>query len=434
MTPGPAEPDGPAAPPAVPGGGAGPSGRRRAVALAAAGAAACLAAGLGLAAASPDSSPPPTAGAPAPAPASALDRRAAETVLANRARAVRDRDRTAFLATVATAPAAFQQEQAGLFDNLRKLPLDGWRERVAGVENGDTPGAVTVRVALSYRLTGYDRAPVTRTRYLAFAPRAGTWVISGTPARGPGDTEMWDGGPVTVVRGRSSLVIGDAPGPAEIARRVDRAVPAVSAVTGTGWARRAVVLAPADAARAAALAGPGRDLTDIAALAVAAGDAPAGGGDRIIVSPGTFARLNALGREVVLTHELTHVATGGARDGRTPVWLIEGLADYVGYRGTEVGVRAAAGELAREVAGGRTPAALPGPEAFEGGSGRLAQSYQESWLACRLIAERYGEATLLRLYRAAGRMSEDAALRSVLGVDRARFTSLWRDHLRRELR
>ncbi|MFI6516594.1 hypothetical protein ACIBF1_13630 [Spirillospora sp. NPDC050679] len=434
MTPGPAEPDGPAAPPAVPGGAAGPFGRRRAVALAAAGAAACLAAGLGLATASPDSPPPASAGAPAPAPASALDRRAAEAVLANRARAVRDRDRTAFLATVATAPAAFQQEQARLFDNLRRLPLEGWQERVAGVEDGDTPGAVTVRVALSYRLTGYDRAPVTRTRYLAFAPRAGTWVISGPPARGPGDAEMWDGGPVTVARGRSSLVIGDAPGLPEIARRIDRAVPAVSAVTGTGWARRAVVLAPADAARAAALAGPDRDLSEIAALAVAGGGAPEGGGDRIIVSPATFARLNELGREVVLTHELTHVATGGARDGRTPVWLIEGLADYVGYRGTRVGVRAAAGELAREVAGGRPPAALPGPEAFEGGSDRLAQSYQESWLACRMIAERYGEATLLRLYRAAGRMSEDAALRSVLGVDRARFTARWRDYLRRELR
>ncbi|WP_157431416.1 hypothetical protein [Actinomadura hibisca] len=434
MTRDPAEPDGPAAPPEPSGRAAGPFARRRVLVLAAAATAACLAAGLGLAAASTDAPAAPPDAARSPAPASALDRRAAETVLANRARAVRDRDRTAFLATVATAPAAFQQAQAQLFDNLRKLPLDDWRERVAGVENGDGPGAVTVRVALSYRLGGYDRAPVTRTRYLAFAPRSGTWVISGLPARGPGDAEMWDGGPLTVVRGRSSLVVGDAPGLPEIARRLDRAVPAVSQVTGTGWPRRAVVLAPAGPERASALAGPDRDLTEIAALAVVTGDAAPGGGDRIIVSPATFARLNELGREVVLTHELTHIATGGARDGRTPVWLIEGLADYVGYRKAKVGVRAAAGELARDVAAGRLPDALPGPDAFEGGSARLAQSYQESWLACRMIVERYGEATLLRLYRAAGRMFEDAALRSALGVDRARFTAQWRDYLRRELR
>ncbi|MEW2359700.1 hypothetical protein, partial [Spirillospora sp. NPDC029432] len=385
-------------------------------------------------------------GGPAPGPAATAaahvgppDRRAVETVLANRERAVRDRDRTAFLATVAAAPAGYRRAQAVMFDNLLKLPLEGWRERFTRVAS-TAGGAALVQVDLRYRLRGHDEAPLTRTRHLAFAPRGGGWVITGDgTGRGlADDAEIWGGGPITVVRGRSVLVAGDGPGLEEIARRLDAAVPAVNAVAGPlakkGWERRAVALVPAGTARAAALAGGGGELTGIAALATTMPAAGGGAADRVVIAPDAFGRLNALGRDVVLTHELTHVATGGARDGRTPLWLIEGFADYAGYKGRKVGVRSAARELRGEVAAGRLPAALPGRAAFEGGSDRLAQSYQEAWLACRMIAERYGEATLVRLYRAAGRGSQDAALRAVLGLGTAAFTAAWRDYLREELR
>src|SRR5690606_13839775 len=271
---------------------------------------------------------------------------------------------------------------------------------------------------------------------LALTRRSGTWTIvgDGSPHGLRDDPAIWDGGDVTVATGRRSLVIGDAAGLKEIAARLDAAVPVVSGVVGTGWAGRVVALAPADPAMAAALAGPGQNLRGIAALAtVTPSAARARGEDRIVISPGTFGRLNALGRDVVLTHELTHVATGGARDRTTPVWLIEGFADYVGYLRTRIDVRAAAEELRREVAAGRVPSALPGAGAFSGGSERLSQAYQEAWLACRMVADRYGEATLVRLYRTAGRVPEAAALREVLGLTRERFTALWRDYLKREL-
>ncbi|WP_433325622.1 hypothetical protein [Spirillospora sp. CA-294931] len=400
-----------------------PGGRRRprarTAALLALGSAACLLTVLGVRAAGPDGDAP---AAKVPAAVTAPAEKAVTAVLANRARAVREHDRTAFLATVAAAPAAFQDAQARMYDNLARLPLDGWRETYRGAAPG--AGSASVRVTLEYRLEGFDRSPVTRERTLTFAPRSDTWVITGER---PGDTEIWDGGPLTVVRGKSSLVIGDASGLAEVARHLDAAVPVVSEVVGKAWARRAVALVPADPARAAELAGGGRDLQEIAALATASPD-------RIVIAPGTFGRLNRLGRDVVLTHELTHVATGGARDGRTPLWLIEGFADYVGYREAKVGVGSAARELAREVRAGRVPSALPGAESFDHPSGRLSQAYQEAWLACRMIADRYGESTLVRLYRAAGQRSEAAALDDVLGLTPARLTAMWRDYLQEELR
>jgi hypothetical protein len=406
--------------------------RRRAVALIGLATGACLLAGVGLAA-TRGGGTTPDAHATAPASPGPPVRSAVEAVLANRARAVREHDRIGFLATVASAPAAFQTAQAKEFDNLAKLPLKSWQETFQAVQ----PGTSVVKVTLKYGLKGFDRGLVGRTRYLTFTPRSGAWVITGDGAdRGlRDDSDIWDGGPLTVHKGRSSLVIGDAPHLDEIARRLDEAVPVVTGVVGKGWARRAVALVPNDPALAAAMAGEGQNLGEIAALATVAPSAAGGRGeDRVIISPGTFGRLNDLGRDVVLTHELTHVATGGARDGRTPLWLIEGFADYVGYRKTKVGVRSAARELRREVTTGHLPTALPGQDAFGGDSPRLSQSYQEAWLACRMVADRYGEAALVRLYRAAGRRSEAAALREVLNVTPARFTSMWRDYLHKELR
>ncbi|GLZ10454.1 hypothetical protein Acsp04_06890 [Actinomadura sp. NBRC 104425] len=403
--------------------------RRAAVIATAAALAGCLSAGLGLTAAGSDAPARTTVSA---TPTAVPDARAVAAVLANRTRAVRERDRTAFMATVATAPAAYRDAQGRLFDNLLRLPLASWSETLDRIE----PGSAVARVRLSYRLRGFDDEPVVRTRYLAFAPRAGSWTIAGDgSARGlADDADIFDGGPLTVVRGGHTLVVGDGPRLQEIAHRLDAAVPVVSGVVGSGgWRRRTVALVPADARLASALAGPSQDLDRIAAVATVAPTAQGPGADRVVVSPAAFARLNELGRDVVLTHELTHVATGGARDGRTPLWLIEGLADYVGYLRADIGVRSAARELRAEVAAGRLPAGLPGRADFAGSSPRLSQAYQEAWLACRMIAERYGEAALVRLYRAAGRIPEDTALRETLGVGRDRLTALWRGYLREEL-
>jgi hypothetical protein len=391
----------------------------------------------------------PSAHAAVADPAPRPDRRAVDSVLAGRARAVREHDRVAFLATVASAPPAFRAEQDRLFDDLAALPLDGWREELRATEPLATgPGGSTLGIVLRYRLRGFDRQTVAHTRYLTFGrrPDAG-WVITGDGvARGlRDDPEIWDAGRLTAVRGRRSLVIGnyladgDLPGLKrslhEIARRLDAAVPVVTGVVGTGWDRRAVALVPAQRAQAERLIGGGQDLERIAALATISRDTAGGsaGEDRIVISPGTFGRLTALGRAVVLTHELTHVATHGALDGRTPIWLIEGLADYVGYKSVRISPRSAARELRDEVVKGRLPAELPGRGDFDSGSGRLAQAYEEAWLACRMVAGRYGEATLLRLYRAAG-VRQETAFRQVLGIDQARFTTMWRSYLRKELK
>lgn len=378
--------------------------------------------------------------APAPSP------KAVTAVLRSRSRAVLTGDRDAFLATVDPTGGAFRARQGVLFDNLATLPLASWRETPAGTRPAFAAGdGWTFRLRLTYRLRGFDRANVVSGRYLTFErrPRAG-WVVSGDgTARGlRDDPQIWDDGALSVVRGTSSLVIGASSGKPEeaelrdIAGRLDAGVRAVSAVVGDRWPRRVVALAPATEQQADELAGDVGNIGDIAAFATVTGEHAVA--DRVVIAPSAFGRLSGLGRRVVLTHELVHVAMGGARDARTPMWLVEGLADYVGYKDTGVSVRSAARELAAEVSSGGLPSAPPDRAAFAGSGARLSAAYEEAWLACRMIAQRYGEPALVRLYRTAqagpgGTRGEDRALRTVLGVGSSRFAARWRAYVRQVL-
>ena len=86
----------------------------------------------------------------------------------------------------------------------------------------------------------------------------------------------------------------------------------------------------------------------------------------IHVHRGAFSRLSPAGRRVVITHEVTHLATKAARGQGVPTWLIEGFADYVGYLNAGIPVAQAAQELATEVRAGRVPRTLPAEAAFDG--------------------------------------------------------------------
>jgi hypothetical protein len=227
-----------------------------------------------------------------------------------------------------------------------------------------------------------------------------------------------------------------------VASLASAAIPRVTEVWGEQWDKRVVVIVPSSAAEMASLIDSTQDFSQIAAVATAEvsqasdGDAT----ERILVTPETFGKLGQLGRRVVLTHEVTHVAARRATGPAVPAWLAEGLADYVGYKQVKVPLSVAAKNLRRDVRDGRLPTALPTDEAFDGGNPALAQAYEQSWLAVRLLVERYGEAELLAFYRAVG-ASEGSdrsvvlstELRDAFGIDDVRLTADWRAALQRQL-
>lgn len=404
--------------------------RRWAAALVAVALAAQLAAAAGYLA---------TGGAsPGHGPVTAAARQAARVLLHRRADAICGRDRAAFLATVAPSARAYRATASAAFLRLAELPLASCRYRLRGGSGTSGAGRWTARVDFDYRLRGFDAAPVSRRMYLTFGRYRGSWRIVGDGGGARGDAPaIWSPGQgrLIVLRDGPILLIGAGRSHRAL-RRIDgrarAAIGRVDAVWHRSWARRAVIEAPASRHLARRLAGT-VDTAEPAAVATVApgpgGTPRPGAGDRVVIMPHAFAELSATGVDVVLAHELTHVATRAVTTGRTPVWLVEGFADYVGYRDTGLPVRTVATELAGRVAAGHAPTALPGAAAFAGR--HAAAAYEGAWLACRMIARRYGEARLTRLYVAAGRYGPRSATRRVLGVSPHRLTAAWRTYLHR---
>ncbi|MFD7921774.1 hypothetical protein ACFV3R_21415 [Streptomyces sp. NPDC059740] len=367
-----------------------------------------------------------------------------------RARAVRDHDEQAFLAGVDPGAASFRAAQRRTFEHLAAVPLADWQYRLTDTDAFPLPAGrgerIAARVELRYRVRGYDAAPVVAVQYLTLARRDGDWrVLSDTDGEDSGKVSMrqlWDDGPVSLVRGRRSLVIG-ARGEdgrlRELARRTDGAVPAVADAWPGRWSRRVVVEAPPTVARMAELLGSDQPAgyTGIAAVTTGeAGGSAQAPADRVIVNPDAYAQLTDAGRAVVLTHETTHVATRARTTASTPLWLSEGFADWVAYRRTKNAPHTAAPELTAAAAAHRLPGKLPTNDDF--GFTRkpddLARAYEGSWLACRMVADEWGERKLTGLYEAAGRDSDlDAVLRDRLHVSTADFTRRWRAYLAKVL-
>ncbi|MFC8345345.1 hypothetical protein [Streptomyces sp. NPDC057280] len=357
-----------------------------------------------------------------------------QELLDQRSAAVLDRDRAAFM----------QTGSLDWFENARGVPFAAWAYRLTGLHQDGAEA--TADVELKYRIQGYDNAPVTVGRTLTLSLDAGgEWYVDREQPAKKSAQQLWDQGEVDIVRGRHSLVLGVGRSSAALhtyADLADRAVPAVSAEWGTDWTRHVVVLVPTSLEGMAGLLGsPASAYRGIAAVTTGETGAPARApADRIIVNPDAYSVLGSVGKQVVLTHETTHVATRDHTTAATPLWLSEGYADWIGYLGSGRSPVQAAPELWRAVTEGRAPKALPADAdfGFSGDATKLAEAYESGWLACRMIADRWGTDRLRAFYQAVGAHKQRAgavedALKTVLGTDLDDFTARWRDYLRDQL-
>lgn len=383
-----------------------------------------------------------------------------EALLQSRGTAILKGDRAAFLASVDPSQKTFYARQAALFDNLRTVPIGQWRYVLdPKVEETEYPSKMSrynapvwvPLVTLTYTLAGYDKSPALLIERFTFVQRSGRWLIGNdddfTDGGSPSGRGIWDYGTVVKAATPNALVLGHPRSAArlkDIANLAEDAVAHVSSVWGKNWSRKVVVLVPDTQDELSAIISEGSDLSEIAAVAVAqnAGGRTPGNefGDRIILNPKNFDELSAIGRKVILRHEVTHVATRSVTGSIAPTWLTEGMADYIGYRDAGIAVPTVAHELAVDVKAGYRPTELPTDDKFASFSPKLAQAYEQAWLACRLIVTLKGEPALVKFYRQVGLsradnadQAVDKAVQSVLGMSYAKFLQLWRDNVVREL-
>ncbi|MDQ1679371.1 MAG: hypothetical protein QOI42_230 [Frankiaceae bacterium] len=365
-------------------------------------------------------------------------------VLAARDKALLARRRSAFLS--ATAPKSTAAAQAALlYADTAQVPLSGWDEKVDAASVTAVPGRpATYRLDIvrRYRLRGFDPGGVPQRRTLTVVHTSTDWRVLTDVAADGARLELWESGPVVVGHGASSLVLAHPADRAKIApyaALADSAVREVTRVWGTGWEKRVVLIVPATGEELGGVLQSHADYSQIAALATAdvvdSGGLRAALAERVVVNPATFSRLTPLGQRIVLTHEVTHVASRLDTGPSSPSWLVEGLADYVAYRDAGVATRVAARDLVTAARSGGLPAALPSDADFDPTAHDLTAAYELSWLACRLIVQRTGEAKLLAFYRAVGadHGAQDEVVRrqmaAVLSTTPQSFTTAWRQYV-----
>lgn len=298
----------------------------------------------------------------------------------------------------------------------------------------DTPGEAqwSVQVQVGWRLAGMDGSDAQVTLIYTFEQRdSQAYVADIAPAAGS-RTPIWLLGRLYVHRSARTLVAAQSPQlEAVLARGLTRAVRDVSAVIPR-WHGDLVAYAPATTAQFDALldSPPGR-YHGVAAVTTAVDgsrrpDTPVA----IVTNPIVFAALSPIGRHVVISHESTHAATGVATVDM-PLWVAEGFADYVGVGAVHVPLAVSARHVLHDVRAGEVPTQLPADAGF-GGPGAVAQtSYEQAWLAIRLIAKTFGQSTLVTFYRyvVAHPRDQRAAFTTVLHTTAAAFTKMWQRYL-----
>ena len=371
---------------------------------------------------------------------------ALQDLLRRRAAAVVQGDAAAFAGTVADPSGAGGRRQLASYDAARALRVSRLEVReptvqlAAPASAGPATAAPRARaeVDLRYRVDDLDRADrVARLQYDLVRSGEGWRVVSERPV-GPGATAPWVAMPtLRVERGRHGVVAGTVPAKrlTEHVGVVDRALPGLRA-RWDGAPDRVLVLAPSTRAEDDLLLGrtssPGR--SPVAASTEGPTDATGRAtGDRVVLDPAAFERLTESGRDVVLTHELAHVAVRSTVAGRPAAWLAEGYADHVGYARADVPTHRLLGPLLTAVRTEHGPRALPTASEMQPTGGDIEVPYLAAWQAVELVADRYGEDALRRLVRAGASTGSDAdaeaatnrALETVLGTTAARLTHDW---------
>ena len=235
-----------------------------------------------------------------------------------------------------------------------------------------------------------------------------------TPAAAP------DPAPTTSVAASSTTAVADGrtvelmslggpeTGPllGRVSREMDDAVLAVTEFWGDEWPRNIVVVATASDEQFRALAGGGSDI------------AAATTGQRIVFAPGASAMSDDALR-IVLRHELFHYAARAKTALDAPRWLTEGVADFVGRPAAP---RPGPGQAA-------SLAELPSDADLDTAGATRSLAYDRAWWFARYVADRYGTATLRRLYERAcgpGHPDVEQAVSESLGAGMGEVLTDWR--------
>jgi hypothetical protein len=375
--------------------------------------------------------------------------KAIEELLGRRTQAVKKKDLNAWMADVEQSDAAFVKRQKQLFENLVKIPFadisfDRTRlparqlARFLPTQLFDRyHAAVHVEaVTIRHRVEGVDSKTVATPWMPVVAWTKGKWLIVGDAAGKDmplgANGQPWDStGPVAVLRNAHIIAVvsaDDAQRGQNLLKMAETSLKQVIEVRPTGWDGKVLFTAVQDKRIFDTYFAESQErVAQVAAIAVPfynqVGDwagTPTYSSTRVVFNP---TQLTANSEELAhdLTHEFAHAAMGPVTTARTPRWVVEGFAEYVAYKkgGVDPGsLRRALGDL--------VVSTLPTDDQFYS----EPRNYLSSFLANRMIAEKYGQDKLIAFYEAFQNVAEvESAARQVLGIGVSTLEQQWRDYV-----
>lgn len=201
------------------------------------------------------------------------------------------------------------------------------------------------------------------------------------------------GGAVLIVTATDRGPDGTTGSEPEVEVETDSALEAVAAVTPDALARVERLWAGAPTAQdpvLVVLAGTGAAYEDLTGTTDGPGatvSPPGAGGESFVVlHPDAVGRLTGEGLGALLAHELTHVAQRAVPgDGRVPLWLSEGLAEYTALGGDPATVARLAVPDTAEPRAAQVGAGLPTDEEVRADAA-AGRGYTESWTLLAMLA------------------------------------------------
>jgi hypothetical protein len=272
-------------------------------------------------------------------------------------------------------------------------------DRGSLVRDGDSYWAV---VDVRMQLEGYDDRPVTTPDRFRFTPtgRDGRYLLASVTdrrweRRNHVHPQPWETGPVEVRTGDGVLGIFDGRSVSaadDLISSVESGLAAVADAVPYDWPRSVVVYALSDEAFLSQIDDlPGGDPETLDGVAFPVPATPRGealAATRFVLNPRMLDRAGPE-RDRLLRHEITHVAVG-EHDDDAPVWLSEGLAEYVSVRPLAPQDRLISPAAVQAAKYGFFE--MPEDTGFNYGDSSV--HYATAWWACEYLADTYGEDVL----------------------------------------
>ena len=381
---------------------------------------------------------------------------AASEILSSRAQAVVDEDRSAFLSSIDPEATAFRKQQGKVFQRLTSLRLGRYelRQQVGGKDLARhehdsrykrADDVFISPVEESYRFKGYDDADFVSTLFFTFVLRDGEWLIAADDdlsGRRTTERNLWDYGPVKQTGSTNVTVIQHpcrAAGCIELdesfVQLAENARRTVKRRWRGSWNGRVVVLATSSRHEVRRIIDVDYAISNFAAFAyspfLATGYSPA----RIVVERGTLSDRSSDIIELILTHEMAHVATRRASGPHIPLWVEEGLAEWISRTPGD----SADLYYAQQVAAGAVQPVLATDRQFRrGNADELFLHYQSSRTAVAYFIERWGYKKFIGFYRTLGDLHNDSggrakhlrsSMRRFTGLGPSQFERQWADSI-----